>query len=266
MSRENQRQKSRFKNRVVSLRRVSRMQAGGRRLAFSAMVVIGDNNGTVGVAVAKGASPKEAIEKGIQQAEKKTYKLELVGDTIPHEIEMKFGAAQILMRPASPGTGVIAGDPSRALLELAGVRNAYAKQLGTGNIISNVYCTLKALRAMRNGRVLRKMTKMQDRIKLKKELDKKERDMYKRLSARRNEKKKKKNRNHGYQRPRNGNRGKDIENNENGKSKSKSMVKPKKQSNDNSKGKDKSDKRLRSKSKSKDKEVSSKKESKKANK
>jgi small subunit ribosomal protein S5 len=166
------REKSKYENRTVSIRRVAKVTAGAKRLRFSAIVVAGDRNGSVGVGLGRGVDTRSAVMKGTRVAEKNMTKIEVVGDTIPHEVVMKYGAARVLLRPARPGTGVIAGPSARAVLELAGIENVYAKLLGTSNLIANTYCTFEALKSLRNDRVLRKMKKMQARIGLKEEMDK----------------------------------------------------------------------------------------------
>jgi len=157
--------------RSVAIRRVAKVTSGGKRLRFSAMVVAGDRNGSVGVALGRGIDTKSAVEKAERRAVKNMKKIALIGDTIPHEIRVKKGAAQVLLRPAKPGAGVIAGSASRIVLELAGVMNVYCKQLGSNNIVANTYVTFEALTKLRNDRVLSRMTKMQERIGIKEKMD-----------------------------------------------------------------------------------------------
>lgn len=156
---------------MVSFRRVAKVTAGGKRLRFSAMVVVGDKKGMVGIALGRGADRKEAVEKAAKKAERTMKRIQLIGDTIPHEIEAKYGSCRIIMRPAKPGTGVIAGSSVRTILELAGIDNVYAKQLGSNDKIGNTYCAFQALTELRNERVLAKMDKMKERIGLKVQLD-----------------------------------------------------------------------------------------------
>jgi len=170
--RKPKREYSKYENRTVNIRRVAKVTAGAKRLRFSAIVVAGDKNGSVGVGLGRGVDTRSAVEKGARLAEKNMIKIELIGDTIPHEVVMKTGAAKVLLRPARPGTGVIAGPSARAVLELAGIENVYAKLLGSNNLIANTYCTFEALKSLRKERVLRKMTKMRERIGLKEEIDK----------------------------------------------------------------------------------------------
>ena len=160
-----------YEKRAVAIRRVAKVNAGGKRLRFSAMVVTGDRNGSVGIALGRGVDTRSAMEKAERKAVKTMKKIELIGDTIPHEIRMKFGAAQVVLRPAKPGTGIIAGSSSRVVLEMAGINNVYCKQLGSNDLIANTYCTYEALLGLRKARVLKKMRIMQDRIGLKERMD-----------------------------------------------------------------------------------------------
>jgi small subunit ribosomal protein S5 len=160
-----------YDTKVVSVRRVAKVNKGGRRLRFSAMVVAGDRKGKVGVGLGKGGDPRSAIEKGEKQAAKAMKQIDLVGDTIPHEIEYKFGAAKVLLRPAKAGTGVIAGSSVRTVLELTGIEDVYAKLLGSNDPIANAYCAYEALLELRSERVLKNMKSMRDRIELKKQKD-----------------------------------------------------------------------------------------------
>jgi len=170
--RKPKREYSKYDSKTVSIRRVAKVTSGAKRLRFSAIVVAGDRNGSVGVGLGRGVDTRSAITKGTRAAEKSMVKIELIGDTIPHEVVQKTGAAKILLRPARPGTGVIAGPSARAVLELAGIENVYAKLLGSDNLVANTYCAFEALKSLRKERVLRKMKKMRDRIGLKEEMDK----------------------------------------------------------------------------------------------
>jgi small subunit ribosomal protein S5 len=170
----NRRRKKEYKGydmKTISVRRVAKVNQGGKRLRFSAMVVVGDKKGRVGIGLGRGADPRSAIGKGEKKAVKTMQKINLVGDTIPHEIEQKFGAARVLLRPAKYGTGVIAGSSARVVLELAGIENVYGKLLGSNDPIANTYCTYEALLNLRNDRVLEKMRSMRERIELKEQLD-----------------------------------------------------------------------------------------------
>ena len=116
-----------YDKRALPVRRVAKVSKGGRRLRFSTVVVVGDRKGSVGVALGRGNDVRSAIEQGERLAAKNMKKIELVGDTIPHEILHKYGAAKVLLRPAKPGTGVIAGSSVRTVLELTGIDNVYGK-------------------------------------------------------------------------------------------------------------------------------------------
>lgn len=178
----NGRREKRYERQVVSIRRVAKVTSGGKRLRFSAMVVVGDKNGKVGVGLGRGVDTRAAIDKGARIAEKAMVKMELIGDTIPHELMFKKGAAKIMLRPAKLGTGVIAGSSPRIVLEVCGVENVYAKIVGTNDLIANTYATFEALKSMRSERVLSRMTKMKERVGMKIEMDKerKEKEMKKR--------------------------------------------------------------------------------------
>lgn len=171
-NRENDRERSKYDKKALPIRRVAKVVKGGRRLRFSTVVVVGDRKGSVGVALGRGSDVKSSIDQGERLAIKSMKKIELIGDTIPHEIEHKYGSAKVLLRPARPGTGIIAGSSVRTVLDLAGVDNVYGKILGSNEPNANAYCTFEALQMLRKGRVLRKMSKMRDRIALKEEMDK----------------------------------------------------------------------------------------------
>jgi small subunit ribosomal protein S5 len=180
--------RSKYDKKILPIRRVAKVTKGGRRLRFSTVVVVGDRKGSVGVALGRGSDVKSSIDQGERLAIKKMKKVELIGDTIPHEIRFKYGAAKVLLRPARPGTGIIAGSSVRTVLELAGIDNVYGKILGSDEPNANAYCTFQALQKLRKGRVLRKMKKMRERVALKEEMDK-ERQL-KEQKRRKSEKKK----------------------------------------------------------------------------
>jgi small subunit ribosomal protein S5 len=141
---------SEIQERVVYINRVAKVVKGGRRFSLTALVVVGDGNGRVGVGMGKAAEVPVAIKKGIEDAKKNMFTFPMSGTTIPHTVTGHYGAGKVLLKPASPGTGVIAGGPVRALLELGGVKDVLSKSLGTSNALNIVKAAAEGLQQLKS--------------------------------------------------------------------------------------------------------------------
>jgi small subunit ribosomal protein S5 len=139
-----------FEEKVVYINRCSKVVKGGRKFSFSALILVGDGQGHIGFGFAKANEVSDAIRKGTEAARKNVLSFELEGTTIPHEITVEWDGAKVLLKPASEGTGVIAGSKVRSVLELGGVRDVVAKSFGSNNPLNQVRATLKALASLRN--------------------------------------------------------------------------------------------------------------------
>lgn len=146
--RERETEKSPFLERVVTINRVSKVVKGGRRFSFTALVVVGDGNGLVGVGYGKSKEVPSAIAKGVEEAKKNFFRVPRIASTIPHPVQGEAAAGVVLLRPAAAGTGVIAGGPVRAVLECAGIHDVLSKSLGSSNTINIVHATVAALKQL----------------------------------------------------------------------------------------------------------------------
>src|SRR5947209_17054461 len=145
----NQGMDAKLEERVVRVNRVSKVVKGGRRFSFSAMVVVGDGNGLVGAGMGKAGEVPEAIRKGVEQAKKNVIRVPMNGTSIPHRVDVDFGASKVMLKPAAPGTGVIAGGAVRAVVEAAGIRDILSKNYGSNNPVNVVKAAMKGLQSLR---------------------------------------------------------------------------------------------------------------------
>jgi len=155
---------SEFEQKVVEISRVTRVVAGGKRMRFRALVVIGDKKGRVGMSLKKGADVSEAVKKASGDAKKELISVPMVRGTIPHQIKGKYKASVVMLKPAPPGTGVIAGGPIRPVVEVAGISNIVCKMMGSASKINNVKATLKALAGLRQPKAGRGERKSDNKI------------------------------------------------------------------------------------------------------
>ncbi|MBN1619032.1 30S ribosomal protein S5 [Candidatus Dojkabacteria bacterium] len=157
-----------FEKRVINIRRVAKVTAGAKRLRFSVISAVGDKKGKVGLGLGRGLDTKAAIDKSFRYAQEHMKSIDIIGDTIPHEIEKKYRSARVMLKPAGPGTGVIASSAVRSVLEVVGIKNVLTKQLGSRNPLSNAYCAFYALCDLDKSRILRKRAEYR-KSKLKKD-------------------------------------------------------------------------------------------------
>lgn len=148
-----------FDQKVVEVSRVTRVVAGGKRMRFRALVVVGDKKGRVGFGLRKGVDVAESVNKAVNQAKKHMITLPIAGDTIPHEVNVKYKSSRLVMKPTRAGTGVVAGGAIRAVMELAGIKNVMSKMLGSSNKVNNIKAVFKAFESMKSKEQIRTMRK-----------------------------------------------------------------------------------------------------------
>ena len=157
--RRDRKEESHYVEKVVSVRRVSKVVKGGRNLSFAAFVVIGDENGKVGFSSGKAAAVPDAVRKAVTSAKKELETIKMKGTTVPHEAIAKYGASKVMIRPASQGTGIIAGGGVRAVMEVVGIKDVISKSHGSANVANVVKATVKALKSMQDINELNKERK-----------------------------------------------------------------------------------------------------------
>lgn len=156
---ESQRERSEFDQKVVEVKRVTRVVAGGKRMRFRALVVIGNHQGKVGMGLKKGPDVAESVNKAVNAAKKNMISLPLVNETIPHYMNVKYKSSSLMLKPAKPGTGVIAGGAVRSVMDLAGVKNVICKMLGSNNKVNNVKAVFSAFKQMKSKEQLASLRK-----------------------------------------------------------------------------------------------------------